>query len=226
MQLARPQPAQSSGERAYGAIKQDILENRMPAGAQYLEAELAERLQMSRTPLREALVRLANEGFIEIKPRHGIRVLPLSPEDMREIYQILTDLEATAARLVALHGLGPDALARLEAAVAEMDRALAEKDLPAWAKADEDFHSALVEHCGNRRLKSVVDTYRDQAHRARMQTLKLRPLPTRSNEDHRALVEAIKLGEAALAHAIHRRHRQLAGEMLVSLLSELGFRQL
>ncbi len=224
--LKDKEPARSSSERAYRALKQAILENRMPAGAHFLENELAEQQQMSRTPLREALVRLENEGFIEIRPRHGIRVLPISPEDMREIYQILTDLEATAAEQVARKGLTPDAMAELEASVEEMDRALAGGDLMAWARADEAFHKGLVEHCGNQRLRTVVNTFWDQAHRARMQTLRLRPLPTQSNQDHRAVVDAIKQGDAQLAHALHRRHRQLSGEMLVSLLSDLGLRQL
>ena len=66
-------------EQAYNELKRKILENILPAGSQFLEQEIAEQLSMSRTPTREAMVRLANEGLVEVRPRHGMRVLPISP---------------------------------------------------------------------------------------------------------------------------------------------------
>ena len=121
----------SQAERAYDEIKRRILENDMPAGFQALEQELAESLGMSRTPVREALIRLANEGMVEIRPRHGMRVLPISPDDMREIYEILTSLEATAAEMAATRGVSEEELGALKRAVAEMDEALGREDLRA-----------------------------------------------------------------------------------------------
>lgn len=106
-----------AGVRAYGEIKRRILDNEMPAGFQALEQELAELLEMSRTPVREALVRLADEGMVEVRPRHGMRVLPLSSADMREIYQILASLESTAAALAAENGLSAGQLGHLRAVV-------------------------------------------------------------------------------------------------------------
>ena len=91
----------SQAQRAYGAIKRQILDNEMPAGFQALEHELAARLGMSRTPVREALIRLEREGLIEIVPRKGMRVVPISTEDMREIYEVITALEARAAERLA-----------------------------------------------------------------------------------------------------------------------------
>ena len=74
-----------NAERAHAEIKRRILNNELPAGHQILEQDLAELLDMSRTPVREAMVRLAEEGMVEIRPRHGLRVLPLSAADMQEI---------------------------------------------------------------------------------------------------------------------------------------------
>ena len=91
----------SSAERAYRALKDLILSNELPAGSQLLEQEAALRLGMSRTPVREAMIRLEQDGVVEIRPRHGMRVLPVSAADMREIYDVLTSLEATAAEMVA-----------------------------------------------------------------------------------------------------------------------------
>jgi DNA-binding GntR family transcriptional regulator len=218
--------AASAAVSAYRELRRRILANELPAGTQMLEVEVADELGISRTPAREALIRLAEDGLVEVRPRHGMRVLPVSARDMREIYQILTELESLAARLVAERGLTPEQLAELDTAVLAMDGALAAKDLTAWAAADERFHGLLIDYAGNRRLQSIVSMVWDQAHRARMITLKLRPLPVRSNEDHRALLEAIRARDADRADAVHRQHRVAAGSMLVALLERLGLGQL
>jgi DNA-binding GntR family transcriptional regulator len=212
--------------RAYAEIRRRILENELPAGSLMLEQELAALLKMSRTPVREALIRLENEGMVEVRPRHGMRVLPVSADDMEEIYAVLTALEADAAAEIARRGLKPADLVALKDAVHDMEVALQRDDLHAWAKGDEHFHRVLIECCPNRRLRAVVYQFWDQAHRVRMLTLRLRPKPTTSNEDHLALVEAIERGDADLARAIHREHRVRNGRMLVELLRRHGLTQL
>lgn len=212
----------SQTAHAYEEIRRRILENVMPAGSQYLEQELATELGMSRTPVREALIRLAEDGLVEVRPRHGARVLAVSVDDMREIYELLTELEALAARKVAERGLLPKELARLEAAVGEMESALARNDLDAWAKHDQQFHRLLIELAGNRRLLAAIDSFWGQAHRVRMLTLRKRPMPTASNRDHAALVDAIRRREPEAAVAIHRKHRELAGAMLLRLIAKAG----
>ena len=213
-------------DEAYEILKRHILDNEWPAGHLALEQELAEELGMSRTPIREALIRLEKEGLVEVRPRHGMRVLGISAEDMEEIYEILTCLESMAAELVARRGLTDEQRTELNTAVNDMDTALAQDDLETWAKADERFHRLLVDYCGNRRLKSLVDGCFDQAHRARLLTLKLRPKPTSSNEDHRATVNAIERRDPTAAREIHRLHRMRAGEMLVELLNRHGLSSL
>lgn len=211
-----------AAERAYRELRRRILDNALAAGTNLLEEEAALMLGLSRTPVREAMVRLAEEGLVEIRPRHGMRVKPISADDMREIYEVLAALEPKAAALAARRGLAAEELAGIEEAVAAMDRALERGDLAAWADADERFHLGLVRASGNRRLAATVGSFWDQAHRVRMATLRLRPLPTASNEDHRAVVAAIRAGDAEAAEAIHRRHREGAAEMLVGLLERLG----
>jgi len=107
-----------------------------------------------------------------------------------------------------------------------MDEALVRGDLDAWAAADVKFHMLLVELGNNNRIRQLVKTYFDQAHRVRMLTLKLRPKPVDSNKDHRAVVEMIEKGNAEEARRIHYEHREKAGELLLSLLESYGFTQL
>jgi DNA-binding GntR family transcriptional regulator len=208
----------SSADRAYAELKRRILDNELAPGDQLLEQEGAVLLGMSRTPIREAMVRLAQEGLIEIRPRHGMRVARISPDDMREIYEILTALESYAAEAVAMRGVSASEFAPLEAALSDMEMALQKDDLVRWAKADERFHSQLVELAGNKRLSALVSTYREQSHRVRMTTLRMRPKPAASNRDHAALIKAIRKRDPELARRIHHGHRQTAGRVLIGLL--------
>lgn len=216
----------SHADRAYEALRRLVLDNVLPAGEQLLEQEAALKLGMSRTPVREAMQRLARDGMVEIRPRHGMRVLPISADDMAEIYDLLYGLESTAAEIVAERGVSTAQLSTLEKAVADMDTALAADDLESWAAADERFHLLLVELTGNRRLIEAVATYWDQAHRVRVATLRLRPRPARSNEDHRALVEAVRARDSKKAREVHSEHRKRSGKMLVQLLRNLGLKSL
>lgn len=217
-------PKVTQTERAYRALKQRILDNELPAGTQMLESEVAALLDMSRTPVREAMIRMANEGLVEVRPRHGMRVVPIAPADMREIYEVLTALEAEAAYLLAERGCDETQLATLDAIVVEMDEALARGDREAWAAADERFHLSLVELTGNRRLVAAVASHWEQSHRARMTTLGLRETPSRSNADHAALVQAIRARKPALARELHHDHRARSGAMLVALLERYRLR--
>jgi DNA-binding GntR family transcriptional regulator len=224
--LALSTDRQSQANLAYQKLKQLVLDGTLPAGAQMLEQEAAARLGMSRTPVREAMVRLRQEGIVEIRPRRGMRVLPISAADMAEIYEVLTALEGTAAEAAARRGIPARQLSVLRSAVRDMDRALEKDDLTAWAEADERFHSHLVELSGNQRLIQMVAQLWDQAHRARMLTLRLRPRPTDSNREHQALVEAIASGDPLRARQIHEDHRRRNGAMLVEVIQRLGLTQI
>jgi DNA-binding GntR family transcriptional regulator len=221
-----PQPAGSLVDAAYEQVRRRILDNVWPPGHQALEQEVALALGMSRTPVREALIRLQNEGLVEVVPRHGMRVLPVSADDMREIYEILTALECMAAELLARRKPSKSDLAPLVEATRAMDRALKVGDLEAWAAADEQFHAQLLELAGNRQLHATVMNYWDRAHRARMVTLRLRPKPVNSTKEHMSLVERLLAGDAEGAAAVNRTHRQRASRELLSIFEQYRFAQL
>lgn len=206
---------------AYETLREMILNNELKVGTQYLEKVLVERLNISRTPVREACVRLEREGLIEIQPRHGIRVKPISPSDMREIYEILTALESQAIGDLARDGLSDEQLAKLEQATERMAIALEKDDLDAWAMSDEEFHHVLLEFCPNERLRNVVLQFWGQAHRVRFATLHLRVKPHDSTKDHSAVVEAIRERDVKKATRIHRKHREKGGNAMVRLLEKL-----
>ncbi len=213
----------SSTQVAIEIIKKLILENQLPAGSSHLESELAKRLGMSRTPIREATLILEAQGLLEVKPRRGVKILTLSTDDMNEIYQILTELEGLSAELAAKKELSDKDFATAEHAIANMDKALELDEREAWAIADEVFHNELIRLGGNSRIAGIVEMYNDQVRRVRALTLYLRPSPTKSNDDHRNVLRAIRAGDPERARSLHTAHRVQAGKILTELLQKFGF---
>ena len=107
-----------------------------------------------------------------------------------------------------------------------MGVALHNDDLLARAKADDEFHRLLVLSCGNSRIARIGETIMDRSHRARMLTLKLRPKPTQSVEEHQLIIDAIRQGLRVQAHNHARAHRARARDMLLPLLDRLGIKHL
>lgn len=199
-------------------IRRRILDNVYPAGYRALEREFADALQLSRTPVREALLKLQAEGLIELIPRHGARVLPVSAADMQEIYQVLGSLESTAAEIVTRRKPSAAELKPLSQASRDMTAALKRDDLDAWAEADEHFHRQLLEMAGNSVLTHMVQSLWDRAHRARMVTLRLRSPPVHSTREHNAIVEAIRTGDPEVTVRLYRAHRERASIELLGIL--------
>ncbi|MEL7167325.1 MAG: GntR family transcriptional regulator [Pseudomonadota bacterium] len=211
---------------AYERLKQDIRQNILPPGHQDTEPEYAARLGMSRTPVREALIRLEADGLVQLIPRRGARVLPISLDDMEDIYEILTALEPAAAAKLASTRPSAEALAPLRQAYLAMETALDADDLDAWADADDLFHRRMLELHGNKRMLDYVSTLFDQAHRARMITLHMRDKPIKSTQEHKEILEALEAGQSQQVEEIFREHRERARRELLSLLRKFRLSQL
>ncbi|WP_424989526.1 GntR family transcriptional regulator [Fluviibacterium sp. S390] len=216
----------SNTDRAITELRRLVFSGELPAGSDHLESELAERLGMSRTPIREAARTLESQGLLELRARKGVRILPVSPEDMREIYDVLTELESLAAERAAEQSYSATHLTDLARAIADMDAALDGKDLDTWAEADDRFHTELVRLGGNARVMAITAMMSDQVRRARAVTLFMRPLPVQSNEDHRGVFEAIAKADPQRARDLHRAHRERARDMILGLLERHRLRQL
>lgn len=216
----------SNTHRAAEALRARIFSGDLAPGSDHLETELADELGMSRTPVREAVLVLESQGLLAVRPRKGVRILPVSPDDMQEIYEVLTALESLAAGAAARARPDAEALAPLARSIDEMDAAIAREDREDWARADDTFHRELVLLGGNSRIIEIVGRLSAQVRRARHVTLHVRPLPVKSNADHRAVLEAIARGDEAPAVARHTRHRDEARQELVALLERLGLRQI
>ncbi|WP_342076812.1 GntR family transcriptional regulator [Yoonia sp. SS1-5] len=210
----------SNSAIAVEELRKLIFTGELPAGSDHLESELAMRLGMSRTPVREAALTLEGQGLLEVRARKGVRIRPISVKDMVEIYDVLTELESLAAADAARQDLPASDLKELSQTIADMQAALANEDREAWALADDRFHAELVRLGGNSRVISIVGRMVDQVRRAKAVTLQMRPLPTQSNADHEAVLQAIRVGDAEKARQIHRAHREGAKHVLITLLRQ------
>jgi DNA-binding GntR family transcriptional regulator len=217
---------QTSAATAYSTIKHRILNSAYSPGATVTVQSLAVELKISRTPLREALVRLKEERLVELIPRQGFRILPLSPSDMLEIYQLLAGLECVAIELLTYRGLNKTEKKRLLSTIESQEAALRADDLTKWATADFSFHQILIELAGSNYLTAAVGHYIDQTSRARTLTLRLRPKPVKSTSNHRKLVEAILARDSKAAREIHWDQRFRSGKELSEILVDLNVRQL
>ena len=206
----------SLGAAAYAALKRAVLDASLAPGSTASEPEIATRLGMSRTPVHEAVLRLQSEGFLRVIPKRGVLVVPVSRADVAEVYEVLIALEGAAAARLA-RGRAGAALAELRALTAEMEQALAEDRRTAWAEADDAFHRLLLRACGNSRLEAGAANALDLAGRARLLTLRARPL-SRSAAEHWALIEALDAGDAETARKTLAEHRARAAREMQALL--------
>ncbi|MDR5823761.1 GntR family transcriptional regulator [Caballeronia sp. LZ043] len=214
MAPARPveaisKPREKSTDTVYLALREQILSNALRPGTQMLEQELVQWFGVSRTPVREALIRLQNERLVQIIPRHGMRVRNVSLTDIEEVFQVQTSLEATAAAAVAARKPGVKEFRPLEKACTDMDRALEKDDRDAWAAAHDAFYARLVELSGNPRLMQIVGECVDHVRRVRELTLRLIAPDASQAQTLRKVIEALRQSDAEAAQALCRDNRLL-----------------
>lgn len=208
---------ESLSEQAYRLLRRAVLRNLLPPGSVASEREIMERFGISRTPAREALLRLRDEGLVEMLPRRGIRVLPLSVRDVREIHQIARALELEAA-LTLTNDRPQEALAEVGRHLSAMEEATAAQDRDAWVEADTAFHLAIVAHSGNRRLIQSYNGLRVLTDRARLFVLPIRPFPRQSTLEHREMFEAMLAGDDAHVARLYRQHWERTTNEMIGII--------
>lgn len=152
---------QTVTEQVIHAIREKILNNEYWAGQHLQEVSLASTLNVSRTPIRDALRVLANEGLLEYSPNRGYVVRDVDLRDVLDAYDVRATLEGMACRLAAEHGLSDEDLERFQDVMARADRLFEttrwrKKEMDAWRSINDDFHDALLLASRNRQLKAAL----------------------------------------------------------------------
>jgi DNA-binding GntR family transcriptional regulator len=208
----------SLAEDAADRIREQILDGGFKQGQHLVEAKIAEQLNISRGPVREAFKLLRAEGLLKEEPRRGTFVVSLTADDVREIYGLRAALEGRAGRMIA-RSQDPTVLARLRALADEIDRAVDAGDAVAASRADLAFHEGLCELCGNSRIHEVfmryVPTLRGLL---RLDEHVVRSLEEISRQ-HRPLVEAIEAGDEETAARLLNEHAEHAGGLIADVMA-------
>jgi DNA-binding GntR family transcriptional regulator len=209
-----------ASDAAYREIKIWIQTGKVAPGHLIDDLAAMRELNMSRTPVREALLRLQAEGYIEVRRHKGIRVLPLSADDMRELYQVISALESSAVELIAERRPSEEDFAAIDNAIARMQEHQATKDVEKWGEADEAFHRELLRLSGNRRLLDVGCQMRDFAQRAHFTALRMQTDVYRANstKSHAALVKVLRSPNPANAVEMHHAQRRRGEEALIGVV--------
>ncbi len=180
----------STSEYITAEIRRLILNGNLKPGARLDQIELATLLDVSRHPVRQAIERLAERGFVVLQPHKSAIVAEFSIEDMSQLYQARNELEALAIRL-GWPNYGDDMPKRLDELFSRM-LAIGTGDLDEFMDANREFHLLLYRACGNRYLSGTIERLYDLSERYQRSGMKHPDRPRRSAYEHREIIEAVK----------------------------------
>ena len=206
----------SKGQSVFLTLEEEILSGSLKPGDTLTEIALAERLGVSRTPLRAAIHALAEEGLVEVVPNKGAVVLGVSRDDLVEIYDIRMRLEGIAASLAARR-ISEEALAKLTESVELSEFYLAKNDCDHLKELDSDFHNILYKSSGNRHLCKILTELHRNIRSYRKMSLSVPERLKTSVEEHKRLLAAISSRNEELAEKIAVEHIRAALDNLLSL---------
>ncbi|PJJ65351.1 GntR family transcriptional regulator [Compostimonas suwonensis] len=196
--------AELKSRAIYEALRSEILTGNREPGQRLVLRQIAQEYGASDIPVREALRMLEQDGLVEITPYQGARVTTLSPEQVSEAYFVRGHLEALATELAATRLTGDD-FARLDQLVEAM--AEGEPDPIDYAELNRQFHTYIVEHCGNQVLQdAIVSIWQTQS--AFQIVFRLDPDRRQdSNHEHREIMRALRDGDRRKAHDLALDHK-------------------
>lgn len=203
-------------EAVYQRLRKAIVEGHLKPGERLVETRIAERLHVSRLPVREAFRRLEQENLVRASSQ-GMVVTEITATKVEETYAIRAVLEGLCCRLAAQQ-ITPQEAERLRASVDRTHQAIEGGDLEAITAATEEFHELLLEISRNATLKNLLSQVRDSVLRYRYATI---PLEGRASEllrEHRMIADAILAHDAERAEQLARQHILAAGRRLVASL--------
>ena len=194
----------SSRQKVYRYVKEGIISTALRPGDMVHERDLAQTLGVSRTPVREALQALQDEGWLSVIPRKGSMVRPLSRMEIEEVLQIRSII-ASASIILTGGQVNPNDLAYLHSTVARQEKAAGEQDYNSFMDADMEFHLAIVRLTGNRRLVGITGDLLDNFRRIGIQVLQLGDF-SGAIKGHRDVLEALERGETEDARHLMIEH--------------------
>ncbi|MCI9162015.1 MAG: GntR family transcriptional regulator [Lachnospiraceae bacterium] len=189
----------------FNTLRQAILKGELEPGERLMEIQLADRLGVSRTPIREAIRKLELDGLVLMIPRKGAEVARISEKSLREVLEVRRSLEELATEL-ACQRMDDDALAQLEEAQKSFRDAIQSGGLMAIAEADEHYHDIIYRGTGNSRLVQILNNLQEQMYRYRLEYIKDTAKHQILVVEHDHILRALKDRRVSEAKAAVREH--------------------
>lgn len=203
----------SSRQKVYRYVKEGIISRAFRPGDMIYERDLAQALSVSRTPVREALQTLQDDGWLTVIPRKGSRVRPLSREEVEEVLQIRSII-ASASIVLTGGRVSPAELAYLHSVIGRQKKAAEEQNSFTFMEADMEFHLALVRLTGNRRLVAITRDLLDNFLRIGIEALLLAKY-SEAIDTHKEILAALERGDTEGARTLMIDHIGKTREILL-----------
>ena len=195
----------SLGGKVFQQLKNSILAGEFENGAELREIALAKKLGVSRTPVREALRQLEQEGLVEIYPNRGAYVKGITYKDVEDIFRIRARLEGLCAEM-AVSSITREQLDKLDEIILLSKFYEEKKDMEHLLKMDSQFHEVLFESCGSKMLEHQLKDYHQYVQKARLRSLKRQERAKKSTQEQEEILLAIKDKDAKRADELATRH--------------------
>ncbi len=189
----------------FNTLRQAILKGELAPGERLMEIQLAEKLGVSRTPIREAIRKLELEGLVLMIPRKGAEVAKISEKSLRDVLEVRRSLEELAIEL-ACERMGAEDMHRLEQCQESFCRAIRSGSPMEMAESDESFHDVIYQSTGNEKLVQMLNNLREQMYRYRLEYIKDEDKRQVLMVEHEHILSALKVRNLAEAKMAAREH--------------------
>lgn len=201
----------------FNTLRQAILRGELKPGERLMEIQLANKLGVSRTPIREAIRKLELEGLVLMIPRKGAEVAEITEKNLRDVLEVRGALEELAVRL-ACDRIDKEGIENLKEAAKDFESILDSEDITKIAEADVAFHDIIYLATDNQRLIQLLNNLREQMYRYRVEYLKQKEWHPKLLAEHQDIIQAIENRERDKAASITSQHIDNQVEAVIDIL--------
>ncbi len=208
-------------KQVYEVLRKAILSGKLKPGEKITEVEIADKLNVSRTPVREAIRMLELEELIAIIPQRGVFVAGIkSIKEINDIFQVRSELEGLAASQATKH-ISEEQLKKIEDNIEQIKKCIADKDLERCIEIDIAFHQIIYEASDNKWLQKLLDTLFEQITRFRGRSLGREGRMAKALHEHKELAEALSERDAKKAKKLSKQHIESARQSVISVFENI-----
>jgi DNA-binding GntR family transcriptional regulator len=189
----------------FNTLRQAILKGELAPGERLMEVSLAQKLGVSRTPVREAIRKLELEGLVLMIPRRGAEVARISEKNLKDVLEVRRGLEDLAIELACAR-ITDSQIVELKKANVNFENSLTSNDVTSIAEADERFHEIIYKAAGNEKLVQVINNIKEQMYRYRLEYIKDGTKRQELVAEHKEIVKALECRNLQDAQRIMRNH--------------------